>query len=130
MATRRRVTTVRSKARPAQPRGKPRRTNPRRVSDLLEQGFSVEVQGLLEAGSAIAGALALDGALRLAAEEARKLIGAHVAILTLALDNTRTSHVVSTSEAYDTWRGSPEPAPRAALSALVARLPLLSLIHI
>jgi signal transduction histidine kinase/CheY-like chemotaxis protein len=120
----RRVTMARSKPHLTQPRRKSRRTVERRVADRVQQGFSTQVSGLLEAASAITSALALDTALRLAGDEARRLTDAQVALVSVAVDGNRTIHVVSTADPYAAWRTNPDTPARAALAGLATRVPL------
>src|SRR5207247_1295520 len=105
---------ARSKPRLAQPRRTVRRRVQRRTSDREDRDRTVRVQGLLEAATAVTSSLSLDTTLRLAADEARRLVGAQAAAVSLHLDTSQTVHVVSTSEAYDAWQQQPEPAMRAA----------------
>jgi signal transduction histidine kinase/ActR/RegA family two-component response regulator len=91
--------------------------------DRAELGPS-RLKSLLEAATAIASSLSVEAAMRSAADEARRLLGAHVAAASLTVDLERTSRVFSVSEDYASWDTRPEVSARAALLAFVASLTL------
>jgi signal transduction histidine kinase/CheY-like chemotaxis protein len=107
-----------------QARTKPRRRSLRRRADRVETGLSARVPELIAAATAITSSLSVDTALRVAAEESRRLLGAHVAGVTLTISPTQTVHVLSTSDMYASWDLAPKPAVRAAFLSLGSRIPL------
>lgn len=75
------------------------------------------------AGLTIHSAGSLDSVLRVIAEEARRVLGAHraVASLTVGEDWAQATHAVSTSGAYERWREGGVPPPVADACAEVCR---------
>ena len=115
---------TRSKPRLARPRAAARRHDVRRRSDRLPAGLDPQAQALLDAATAILSTLSLEAALRTAADETRRLVGAQAVLVTHAIDPTRTAHVLSVADAYAAWLDKPDHADRAAFAALAGRLPL------
>jgi signal transduction histidine kinase/ActR/RegA family two-component response regulator len=105
-----------------------RREQLRRKADRATRGLDPAVDRLLDAATTIASSLVLDGSLRAAADEARRVIGAHAAAATLTVDGTRTSHALSVSDAYETWQEKPDTPSRVAFMALPSRLSLPALL--
>jgi K+-sensing histidine kinase KdpD len=96
----------------------------RQAAAVREAARAVQIaqlQGLAAAALSIGSTLSVEEALRALAEQARDIIGAHLAIARLAPDQDwgRAMQAVSASEEYAPWRESAEAS--AQLSRLVAQ---------
>jgi len=115
---------TRSKPRLARSRAAARRHDVRRREGRLPAGLDPQAQALLDAATAILSTLSLEAALRTAADETRRLVGAQAVLVTHAIDPTRTAHVLSVADTYAAWLDKPDHADRTAFAALAGRLPL------
>lgn len=119
-----------SKPRLAQSRAAARQNEVRRRDDHVEPGLGTKADALLDAATVIMSSLSLEAALRSAAEEARRLLGTHVVLVTHSVDPTHTAHVLSTSDAYGVWLEKPDHADRGAFTSLAARVPPPALLSV
>src|SRR5687767_2196419 len=72
-----------------------------------ERHLAQRLRGMTEASLAIASALSLDDVLQLITDQAREVVGAHIAMTTLPVDGDWSHAISSTSlsDRYANWRG-------------------------